>query len=126
MQIPLIIPATKSTPNINFDNNTGIFTISGRSLPEDVIKFYKPVKEWVDIYVQNPNENTKIILDLNYFNSSTARLLVKIIIEFENISKKGKNVKVIWKYKAGDEVMEERGYEIKSVVFLPFEFEEYS
>lgn len=125
MQTPLTITETTTTPNINFDNNTGIFKISGRSLPEDVIKYYNPIKEWVDIYIQNPNENTELIFDLNYFNSSSARLLVKIIIEFENLSKDGKNVKVIWKYKKGDEVMEERGDEIKNVVFLPFELQEY-
>ncbi len=125
MQTPLLIEATKITPEINFDNNTGIFKIIGRSLPEDVIKFYNPIKEWINIYVKNPVEKTELIFDLNYFNSSTARILVKIIVKFENISKIGKEVKVVWRYKKRDEVMEERGDEIKNVVFLPFELEEY-
>ncbi len=125
MQKPLEIESTRTTPKIDFNNETGILQISGRSLPEDVIKFYTEVRDWVLEYIETPLYKTEIIFDLDYFNSSTARVLVKILVELESISKEGKVVKVIWKYKEKDEVMLERGEEIKNVVFLQFELLAY-
>ena len=115
----LLIEATNETPYVHFNTEENIFEITGRSLPEDVIKFYSPVRDWIKEYVKNPNEETNFTFDLEYFNSSSARILVKILVELEEI--KDKKVKVTWLYRENDEVMYDRGDEIKSVILLPFE-----
>ena len=43
----LIIEQTKSTPYIFFCAATGKLRIEGESYPENVIKFYTPVLEWL-------------------------------------------------------------------------------
>ena len=45
---PLIIEKTTKTPQVIFDPANEIFEISGRSLPENVVKTYEPVLQWID------------------------------------------------------------------------------
>lgn len=118
------IEQSKLTPFIELNANKGIFKISGKSFPEDVLLFYNPIKEWVSNYCDNPNEETKFIFDLEYFNSATARIIIKLLLNLEEIMNMNKSIEVQWHYKKGDEVMKERGEEIKSVVLLPFELVE--
>jgi len=111
---------TNETPGVVLDKENSIFEFKGRSLPEDVNKFYGPVKEWLKQYTKEPNKQTKIVFNLDYFNSSSARVLVKILVEMEAIAEKGYDVSVDWYYKENDDVMEDRGDEIKSVLRIPF------
>ena len=112
---------TDDTPYINFDPNTGIFEMSGRSLPEDASKFYDPIHEWVKSYISQSNSETIVKMKLDYFNSASARKIVEILFIIEDVVEQGNEAKVIWYYDKEDEVMEARGEEVKSVVELPFE-----
>ncbi len=40
----LRLAATEDTPMIDFDTSTGIFKVSGRSLPEDALEFLNRLK----------------------------------------------------------------------------------
>lgn len=115
------IEATKITPAVKLNKETGEFEIIGRSLPEDVIKFYGKIRSWIKEYCKNPNPSTEFKFQLDYFNSSSARLIVKILIDLETILQTGNDIKVIWYHQEDDEVIKNRGQEIKSVVLLPFE-----
>ena len=117
---------TADNPKVILDKEKGLFEISGRSLPEDVAKFYAPVMDWVLEYITDPNDETEFVFDLEYFNSSSARLIVKMLVELEKLEKMGKKVKAVWLYKENDDVMQERGEELKSVVLLPFELKAYN
>ncbi|MBO4244017.1 MAG: SiaC family regulatory phosphoprotein, partial [Bacteroidales bacterium] len=67
---------------------------------------------------------TEIEFNLDYYNSSTSRIIVKLLIETEKIHNKTSNVHILWFYRANDEVMKNRGLELKSVVNLPFDMVE--
>lgn len=121
---PIYIAATKLTPSVKLNAEDGLFEISGRSLPEDVLTFYSDIRKWIKKYCENPNPKTIVNFNLEYFNSSSARILVKILIDFEAILLTDNKIKVFWNYKKNDEVIKNRGYEIKSVVLLPFEVRE--
>ncbi|MBR3712346.1 MAG: SiaC family regulatory phosphoprotein, partial [Bacteroidales bacterium] len=41
---PIIIEATSDTPRVELNKEKGIFRFEGKSLPEDVIKFFSPVQ----------------------------------------------------------------------------------
>lgn len=120
---PIKFEATPETPEVILDKGNNIFEFNGRSLPEDVNKFYQPIKDWIKNYINEPNQNTLIKFNLDYFNSSSARILVKILIDFEKLQETGKEVKIKWFYKENDDVMEDRGEEIKSIIRIPFEME---
>ncbi len=117
----LYIKQTDDLPGVILDAKNNIFNIFGRVLPEDGNKFFKPIISWVSEYVKNPNPETEFCLRLDYYNSSTARMLIKTIVELEKIQETSNKVKIIWEYGEDDEVMEERGEELKSISYLPFE-----
>ncbi|MEA2041216.1 MAG: DUF1987 domain-containing protein [Bacteroidota bacterium] len=121
----IFIERTKVSPEIKFDKEENIFLIAGRSLVEDPGKFYSPVYDWVEEYVKNPNEVTDIEFDLEYFNSSSARQIMKIIMLLEDIQENGKKVNLKWMYEEGDDMTKERGEEIDVVSKIDFEIIEY-
>ncbi len=112
------------TPIVDFNPDEGVLKISGRSLLEDTAAFYEPLLDWIDKYLQNPKEKTLLVFELEYFNSSSAKMLTQIMMKFEPMALEDENsVKVIWRYKENDDIMYDRGKEFKSIVFLPFELE---
>jgi len=115
------IEETRDTPFIIFDPENNHFTISGNSLPEDATRFFTPVFEWVEEYIQNPNNSTHINCELEYFNSSSAKMLYELFFQFQELSKKGFEVKVLWHYEPGDKLIEEKGSEFQTVLDIPFE-----
>ncbi len=124
MQERLHRTETKLTPTVELDREKNIYKIVGKSFPEDVLLFYNPIREWISEYSKTPNEYTEFVFFLEYFNSATARIIIKILLTLEEILNNGGEVKVLWVYKKGDDIMKERGEEIKSVVLLPFEIVE--
>jgi len=122
---PFILEPTKTSPEVKLNKTENSFKISGRSIVEDPNKFYMPIYEWIEEYIKDPNPLTEFQFDLEYFNSSSARQVMKIIILLEKIQTNGHKVKVIWLYEEGDEMSQERGEEIKVVSKLPFDIVEY-
>ncbi len=125
MSEPFILEKSKTSPGIEFDRDKGVFKIGGRSIVEDPNGFYMPIYEWLETYVKAPNPYTEFVFDLEYFNSSSARQVMKVIMLLEEIEKTGNKIKVIWMYEEGDEMSQERGQEIKLVSKLDFEIQEY-
>ena len=125
MQEPFVLEKTKNSPEVFLDTQKNEFRIAGRSIVEDPNKFYMPIYEWLAEYVKNPNLETDFKFDLEYFNSSSARQVMKLIILLEDIQKTDKKIKVTWLFEEGDEMSEERGEEIKMVSKLEFNIEEY-
>lgn len=117
---------TKNSPAVELDKENNIFRIAGRSIVEDPNKFYMPIYNWIEEYVQSPNNETTFEFDLEYFNSSSARQVMKIIMLLEKIHESAQNkIKVLWLYEEGDDMSQERGEEIKAVSKLEFEIREY-
>lgn len=115
------IKPTDDLPGVIFDPKKNFFMIFGRILPEDGRVFFNPLLEWVGEYVKSPNEYTELHFKLDYYNSSTARMLTKLIVELEKIIETGNKVKIVWEFAKDDEVIKERGEELKSISYLPFE-----
>lgn len=122
---PIILESTEDNPKVILDKNNNRFEISERSLPEDAIGFYEPIQQWISDYVKNPNPATEFIIKLEYFNSSSASRLVKIMLELEKIMKSDNEIKVTWYYQENDLLIRDRGEEFKSVLKLPIEIKEY-
>ena len=125
MSEPLNRSSTADKPEINLDPKQNTFEISGKSLPEDAKSFYDPVIEWFEEYANDPNELTEFNIKLNYFNSSSARKLVELLSVLEKIKEDGKEARIIWFYKTYDDIMKERGEEVKLVLDVPFELKSY-
>ena len=117
----LFIEGTLRTPSILLEADKGKIEFSGRSIPENSIEFYKPVVEWVDKYLEEPNDRTTILIKLEYFNTSSSKSLYEIFKKFEGVFKSGKNVLVRWFYEQEDEDMQESGEDFRDILKIPFE-----
>lgn len=122
---PLIIKPTDDTPEIILDKDNGQFQISGKSLPEDVIEFYRPAFAWLERYVANPNDETKLKVKIFYFNSASQRAINEVFSILSRISLKDKKVDIEWHYHEEDDEMLEAGVEYAELSNLPFRYISY-
>ena len=114
------LEATPKTPKLYFSKETGEFEISGRSIPENSIEFYKPIINWLDNYVEEPNHRTLLVIKLEYFNTSSSKCLVEILRRLESLDDQS-IVRVKWCYEEEDEDMQESGEDFKEIIKVPIE-----
>ncbi len=118
----LIILPKEDTPSVVLDKSSGIFEITGLSLPENPKEFYKPLVSWFVEYGKNPNPKTEVMFRLKYFNTSSAKQLIKVLTILTELHENGKSkVKIIWQYHKDDEDMCDFGENFQRISGLPFE-----
>jgi len=122
----LRIQETHKTPEVLFDPKNEVFEIKGKSIPDDAEVFFEGILNWIEDYVSNPNENTIIKIDLEYFNISSSKRILFLFYKLNELKEKGKNVKIIWHYNEEDEDMFEVGQDYAFMVKIPFDFVSYS
>lgn len=119
VQEALHINPTEETPAISFNGN-GTLELSERSLPEDAVEFYLPVLSWLDNYLEQPAPETTLIFKLEYYNTTSAKQLFKILSLLESLGNKSK-VLVRWYFVMGDEDMRFAGERFARLVDISFE-----
>ncbi|TAJ15292.1 DUF1987 domain-containing protein [Marinilabiliaceae bacterium JC017] len=120
------INGTEDTPQVNLDKDNGILEISGRSLPEDVNQFYEPILDWIDKYAEEPLGKTEFTFKLEYFNTASSKIILDILLKFEEIVEKGNDVVIKWHYHEEEEDMLEAGEEYADIVDIPFDYVVYT
>lgn len=120
MKNELKIESTEDTPFIDFEKQTGNFTIKGRSLPEDAFSFYAPVIEWLLEYSKSPAEQTNVIFNLEYFNTASAKQIFKIAGLLTALSNNNKVI-IKWHYDEGDKDMYSSGERFSKLCGVPFQ-----
>jgi len=114
----LHLEETQDTPKVTLSQSGNVFEISGRSLPEDSVEFYRPILSWIKEYSQAPNPTTAFNFKLEYFNTSSSKLILDLLNEL----KKVKGIRIVWYYYEDDESMDDAGKEYAEQVEIPFEF----
>ena len=101
--------------------------LKGKSIPENSIEFYRPVYAWLDEYAKQPKNKTSMIVQLEYFNTSSSKCLLDIFRKLELLLKDSKSeVTVTWLYEEDDEDMMEAGEDYQTIVKLPFDIQKIS
>jgi hypothetical protein len=117
----LKITGTEDTPEISFDMETKELIISGRSLPEDVSSFYKPVFDWLDVFEKSGSSDAVFKFKLEYFNTASSKIILDILMRLEEINAMAKSkVGIEWYYMEADDDMQEAGEEYMELVEIPF------
>lgn len=117
----IVLEGTGRTPTIVFDAQKGVLEMSGRSIPENSISFFKPLFDWIDEYVEKPLPQTQISFNLEYFNTSSSKCILDMLRKLEKINEDGHTALVRWYFEDGDEDMEESGNDFKSLINLDIE-----
>lgn len=107
----LVIKGTEKTPEINFDATSGKLSVAGRSYSSDAFDFYKPINEWLNNYIQNPNDITVLEVNVDYFHSVSVKYLTTIVRKVAQLKETGKSIKIIWIHQA-DENDEDESFEL--------------
>jgi len=102
---------TDTSPAVDFDFAANTFSLKGMSFMEDVTGFYDPLMEIIEQHLGGL-ENTVVQFDfaLNYFNSSSARVVLALFDLLDATAARGNTVDVRWMHE-GDEDMIEQGEE---------------
>ncbi len=119
MPKPLHKVTYKMNPEVWLDQEKNIFLIKGKSFPEDSVLYYNDVIEWLEEYFKNPNPKTVVEIQLEYYNSSSARSIASILKLLEEMYQKGYDVEVYWYYNPDDETMKENGEDFSILFSLP-------
>ena len=113
------IKGEEDIPTVILDRDNSIFELSGRSIPEESVKFYPPRLNWLDEYARNPLPRTEFVFNMTYYNTSTAKQILEILLRLEDIYSMGHDVRVTWIYESGDIDMEDAGVEYARIVNVP-------
>jgi hypothetical protein len=73
------------TPQIDFNNLSGELIMSGKSIPENAALIYETLLQWVIEYIKNPRPTTNLRINLEYFNTSSAIWISKIVATLASI-----------------------------------------
>lgn len=117
---PIKIEGTAKTPTVNFDAESGVLEIKGRSIPENSIEFYKPMVDWLDEYAKASKSQTTVNVQLEYFNTSSSKCILDVFKKLESINKGDNKVMINWYYEEDDEDMLEAGEDYESIIRVPF------
>ena len=115
----LILKYKEDTPGIELNPDKGIFEITHRSLPEDAVAFYAPVFSWLEKYGESPLPKTIFQFRLEYFNTSSAKQIYKLLCLLQDISKNGE-IEINWYYQEEDKDMRSAGERYSKLIELPF------
>jgi hypothetical protein len=119
----LFIKATRNSPEIVL-NPDGNLRFKGRSIHENAQDLFNSVFKWIDEYINDPADTTFVDLQLEYFNSATAKYLIVMLQKLKEVRLKDKKYYVNWFYEEGDEDILERGEYFASVLDMDFNFVE--
>lgn len=125
MVTKLILEPRDDTPGIIFDPENNRFEVYGKSLPEDVNEFYKPIIEYLDDYASDPNPETKMVFSFEYYNSASVIKIAEILEILEEIALEGYKSSVVWIHEDIDEMMLENGEDFKDIATIPFEIKSF-
>lgn len=118
----LVIESTSSTPAVYFRED-GRLLIEGRSLPENVMKFYTPLIEWAGNLKAGA---VKLDINLEYLNSASSKKLLELLKVFDANSHIH-DLNIDWHYEAEDEDSLENGQIFEDLLRkAQFRYHEYS
>ena len=112
----------KHTPDVELDSASGILTFSGQCYIDNAEKFFRPIFEWIDEYLEEPGKSILFEMQLDYFNTSSAKCIWEMFLRFEKYCKeKNGNVLINWYFEEDDENTRELFEDFKAEVDLRFE-----
>jgi hypothetical protein len=90
------------------------------------VEFYEPLLEWIEKLKKSAPPRINMTVRLDYFNTSSSKLVLLLFKNLEDIYLAGKSkIKIIWLYNRNDEDQFDSGIDYQSIIDVPFELVEY-
>lgn len=107
------LPATSTTPMIEFRPLEHRIAIVGECFPENPLPFFEPVLSTLRRYFaeQRPREFSAT-LRLQYVNSASTKAFRHLFCLLDEVGQSGARVTVAWEFDAEDDALEELGLDL--------------
>jgi hypothetical protein len=115
----LIIEESRLRPKVYFNATKGLLNIEGRSLLEYAEELFDPMNKWLEEYLIEPYKETVINIALEYFNSSTAKALIRFLAIVKKMENK---TKLIVNFYYDDDSVLDYGKDFSEIIDLKFNF----
>ncbi len=118
----LILEPTEKFPEVKF--REGSISISGRSIPEDPTKAYKPLLNWVKEYVKNPAQYTEVRIQIEYSDTGSTKCVFDILKVLATCRNRNHKIEMVfnWVYEKGDGEIVELGEFMESKLNVMFNY----
>jgi hypothetical protein len=116
-----VIAKAPKSPKANMDAEKGLIEFHGSSIMENSRAYYEPILQWINEYIQKPKD-TLVHIDLEYFNSSSAKALLSVLKSLAPVKTAGYELRIEWCYSKEDDDMKESGMNYASVIDADFNF----
>ncbi len=120
----LIISAVQDEydkPYVSFRAGTGKCELSGESFPEKASEFYGKLMSWIDRYIQEVKGPIEFDFRLTYFNTSSSKRILHLMMKLQEYAEQGGKVKARWIYHPDDIDLEEDVEDLKLIAKLDLE-----
>ncbi len=101
------IHQTQTTPFAEFKN--GNLVIRGKSVPFNYPEIYDTIQDRMLVYMQKPEEKTRIDICLSAINAISKRMIYNTFRQFEEMKKQGMDIQIKWYYQPDDDDVYEMG-----------------
>lgn len=125
MSTAFVVEATRSTPYINLDIESGTAMLKGSSYPENASQFYQPFFDGMEQAIQEMGTGTpasfSLELEIIYLNSSSSKVFMMLFDMLDEAAAKGLQTSITWRYHPENESAHECGEEFKEdLQHVPF------
>jgi len=86
---------TDLTPYVFIDEAEGYMKLEGESYHENIFEFFKEIRDWLTEYLKTDFDSLVFDCELKYFNSSSVKVLLGMLLEMDN-SANSKKITVNW------------------------------
>jgi hypothetical protein len=100
---------TGTTPYVLIDEQNSYVKIEGESYNENVMDFFREINDWFDSYLATDFAELTVDCALEYFNSSTSKLLYNIFVNLDDHAADEKKITVNWITSSDNEIIIECG-----------------
>ena len=116
-----LAPQTERSPLVTFDGKE--LVIKGRSFMDNAVEYYKNLIARIK---DLPYERLDVVVNLNYFNTSSSKCLLELFRTLERMNGDGDKISVFWYYEKGVSDLEEAGEDYRDLIeTMQFEIVEY-
>jgi hypothetical protein len=116
----LRVARTTSTPEVDFNAESGLLTLTGESYPENSFEFFSPLLDWVRQYLRETSGAVRLKIGLTYMNTSSIKSMMDLLDLLEDAHAESREVTVTWLYDEENDRALEMAEEFREEVTLPF------
>lgn len=130
----LRINETSNSLGVSLNAQNNRLKFEGDSRPENVQQFFLPILKWLEDYekliyfVQDQSKedvNISIVFEMDYFNSSSAKYILDILLKLRTIGMMPRvKATIFWTIDSMDSDMRESGEEFEGMTDMRFVFKE--